>query len=74
MDVTVSCCRCHREIHGIQNEHGTGGFYAVGIGQWATMSNPGEKIVCDSCMHRDLRYIAVYGPQAMQVDSTPDPV
>lgn len=28
---------------------------------WLEFSNPGEEYICDDCMFKDPRYVAVYG-------------
>lgn len=64
--VTVKCDRCKRLIVGWQSTTpltSTAGFYRIltpGLG-WGKFANPGEQIVCDSCMQHDPRYLAVYG-------------
>ena len=60
--VTVICDRCKRSIEGLRTGSATGGFYDIEAGGWwAGFADPGEKNVCDDCMHSDPRYVAVYG-------------
>lgn len=69
-NVTVTCDRCKQQIDGIREPAdpatgfvgATGGFYETGNPEgWGKYADPGERIVCDACMHADPRYIAVYG-------------
>lgn len=55
------CDRCHEAFEGFEDEGGTGGFYYVNKGVWASFANPFETVVCDKCMWDDPRYIAVFG-------------
>jgi hypothetical protein len=57
------CCdRCKRDLSvliALSTEDMTMGYYrAKG---WADFCNPGEQYICDCCMFKDPRYIAVYG-------------
>lgn len=66
--ITVMCSRCGTEVEGIEMQNvGTGGFYRVIRGEaWDKYGLTGETILCDDCMHRDTRYIADYGQQALE--------
>jgi hypothetical protein len=75
--VTVVCDRCKATVEGLRTMRFTGGFYEVqadlrtlDITSWSRYANPGEKIVCDACMHADPRYIAVYGTYATEATPT----
>ena len=60
----IICDRCKEEIKGAKPpESGsmTAGYY---LG-WTEFMDPGENIICDSCMWKDPRYIAVYGVHPM---------
>lgn len=58
----IVCDRCRMVVkHAFKDCDGTtGGYYEV-KGQWKKFGNPGERFLCDACMHRDTRYQAVYG-------------
>jgi hypothetical protein len=56
------CDRCKEKVkHASRTLHGSVGYYEVDAGWWHRFSNEGEKYVCDECMFKDERYIAVYG-------------
>lgn len=59
----IICDRCHQVVKDAMKECSgtTAGYYEVERGAWRKFSNPGEKYLCDACMFRDDRYIAVYG-------------
>jgi hypothetical protein len=59
----IVCDRCGAIIEdGFRDESGmTAGFYDVTGTAFKGFANPGEKDVCDNCMHKDPRYIAEYG-------------
>lgn len=60
--VDVICSRCRKVVHGVRSEGFTGGFYDVGRGgTWRAFARPGEKRLCDSCMHGSAEYQIVYG-------------
>jgi hypothetical protein len=61
------CSRCRMPIKDFapaDPETGvTHGYYDVREGRgWEEFSKPGEKFVCDDCMHRHPIYFARYGP------------
>ena len=61
--VYTTCDRCKKEVEGELSEEFTAGFYLIqedGHG-WGTFTNPGECVICDSCMLADARYIKAYG-------------
>lgn len=60
---TVWCDRCQKMVPGYVGGPMSAGVYVVEgeNNQWAKYANPGERIVCDQCMWKDPRYIAVYG-------------
>lgn len=60
MIVFGQCDRCQRGFKGSATEFFTAGFY-LSSPYWEEFCNPGERIVCEPCMHSDYRYIAVYG-------------
>lgn len=55
------CDRCKQPFEGEEYQGVTCGFYDVHAKPWSDFANKGEQIVCDSCMHTDPRYVAVYG-------------
>ncbi len=69
MNINITCDRCNSIVEGTIDDipvsgekvKCTGGFYDVTEGYWNKFANEGEKRVCDSCMHSDLRYIKNYG-------------
>ncbi len=59
--ITIICDRCKKEIQGyIEEGVATSKFYDVSPGAWDEFAYPGEKYVCDECMHRDPRYHKAY--------------
>lgn len=62
MDVTISCDRCGKLVHGTIDEQTgtTGGFYDVSKGTWFEFARWEEERVCDSCMHSDPKYFRRY--------------
>lgn len=68
-DITVICDRCGKTIEGIYipadngkgTTGGTGGYYDTSSQLWGQYANPNENIICDECMWKEPRYIAVYG-------------
>ena len=56
IEVTVTCERCLKSINGFETEFGTGGFYRVDKLAWMKYQRNCEKIICDSCMHKDSNY------------------
>lgn len=61
---SVTCCRCKLPVKDAFKDFLTGttaGYYEVHDGYWNAFANPGEKFICDECMFKDERYIAVYG-------------
>jgi hypothetical protein len=65
-EVTVICDRCGRRVRGLRflDPPGTSGFYDTGAGSgWARFADPGENLLCDSCMWLDPRYASQYGRQ-----------
>ncbi|MDB4871972.1 MAG: hypothetical protein JWL97_2976 [Gemmatimonadales bacterium] len=66
-DVTERCSRCKKPIKDFapaDRETGvTMGYYDVrGDSDWAIFAKPGERFICDDCMHRHPLYAARYGP------------
>ena len=61
--IHIVCDRCKQEVKDAMKscDGTTAGYYEVGKGQWWKFANAGEKYVCDACMFKDSRYIAVYG-------------
>jgi len=63
-EVTITCDRCGRLVHGIEDETSlgkyTGGFYDVSEGQWAEFARWEEEKVCDDCMHACPKYRKIY--------------
>lgn len=61
-NVDVICSRCRKVVQGVRDTSFTGGFYDVGRGgTWRAFARPGEKRLCDSCMHGSPEYQIVYG-------------
>lgn len=60
----LKCDRCNQLIDGNVEEipsanipcRCTEGYYDVSEGYWKTFARNNEKIICDNCMHSDLRY------------------
>lgn len=65
--VTISCDRCGRTVHGIACNDGTSGFYKRGPA-WKRFMVAGEHIVCDDCMQHDLDYQREYPPAVPPVE------
>ncbi len=60
----AECSRCKAdlsELWKVSTKDMTVGYYEVREGPWAKFANPGERYLCDACMWKDPRYIAVYG-------------
>ncbi len=53
------CDRCHNPFEGFETVGMTAGYYRADA--WPKFANPGEVMICDSCMWHDQRYIAIYG-------------
>lgn len=67
------CDRCKKPQPGaFVGQKVSGGIYDVTGGTWKAYANPGERLVCDTCMHADPRYCAVYGPFAPTTPETTD--
>lgn len=61
-NVTIICDRCKQSVEGYEGQEATGGFYGMGgPGPWAKYARPGERRICDACMHADEGYIRDYG-------------
>ncbi len=59
------CSRCNKLVDedGSDEPRGmTAGYYYVRF-SWSEFANPGEVFICDECMWKDPRYIALYGVQ-----------
>lgn len=60
--VEIECDRCHQKVMGQIDDTSSAGVYVVEEGWcWSKFARPGERIVCDSCMWADPRYIKIYG-------------
>ncbi len=60
--VEIVCSRCRKTVQGMRAPGMTGGFYDLsGNGGWAMFARPGEKRLCDACMHGSPEYQLVYG-------------
>jgi len=60
----IICDRCHGVKHDASidtNDAVSYGCYDVSVGYWSQFSHESEKVVCDECMWKDPRYVAVYG-------------
>ena len=60
----AECSRCKADLTTLMKASlpdMTVGYYVVKSGDWAKFANEGERYLCDACMWKDLRYIAVYG-------------
>jgi hypothetical protein len=58
----VVCSRCQKQIEKSNDDSEfTAGYYNTSEGFWARFAEKYEKIVCDSCMWKDERYIKIYG-------------
>lgn len=67
-NVTVTCDRCGKVVHGIIDEFYldktikvTGGFYDVTDEYWSQFARWEEERICDDCMFADPKYKAIYG-------------
>lgn len=64
------CSRCYKDLTdliALSDEGMTIGYYrAKG---WAEFCNPGEENICDDCMFKDPRYIAIYGERGTNAGS-----
>lgn len=64
------CSRCYKDLTGLialSDEGMTMGYYrAKG---WVEFCNPGEVNICDECMFKDPRYIAIYGVRGTNAGS-----
>ena len=56
----IVCDRCQKQIEKSEGPV-TAGYYDTSKGFWSQFANENEKIVCDTCMWKDERYIKVYG-------------
>lgn len=60
--MTITCNRCGQEVNGSKSENFTAGYYEVWEGScWHKYAQLGEKVICDSCMWKDAKYIEDYG-------------
>jgi hypothetical protein len=60
--VKMKCDRCQNEVEVFSEDGFSIGYYETGLGSnWKRFANAGEQLVCDKCMWKDERYIAVYG-------------
>lgn len=57
----LKCDRCKTMVEVDVYEGVTCGFYDTTGEPWSEFANKDEAVVCDSCMWKDPRYIAVYG-------------
>lgn len=63
--VTVQCDRCEDWVEGVESIFMTGGYYNTGPNSyWNRFANENELVVCDPCMHKEPRYLEVYGGTA----------
>lgn len=61
-EVVFDCDRCGSEVHGMEWEHFTGGYYYVGPGSgWQDFAQDGEERICDDCMWSNAEYKEIYG-------------
>ena len=62
---SVVCSRCQKGVEGSHPEDSssgcTAGYYDCRSGPWAEFSGVSEDFLCDACMFKDPKYIAVYG-------------
>ena len=61
--VTVLCDRCIEVVYGLEFIDATSGFYRSSHtgGPWDKYMEPNETVLCDNCMHHDIRYESDYG-------------
>lgn len=73
--MSITCDRCGKVVEGIidRTEHGTvtGGFYDVTDNYWKQFSRWEEEKICDTCMHSDPEYVAIYGDGASKAQPLP---
>lgn len=64
-EVTITCNRCGKVVHGVCSETPqgkmTGGYYDVSEGYWAQFARWEETEICDDCMFADPKYAKLYG-------------
>ena len=63
----LRCDRCHQKFQGFMIEEFTAGCYLRQGKQyngqtWGEWMVEQENVICDTCMHRDIRYVSRYGP------------
>lgn len=59
----IHCDRCHEFKEGCVDQKVTNGCYDVTEGFWSNFARPGERLICDDCMHSDPVYIDAMGPK-----------
>lgn len=62
-EVTITCDRCGKVVHGGISEDFTAGFYNVSEGYWSQYARWEEERICDDCMFKDPKYKKIYNPQ-----------
>jgi hypothetical protein len=60
----ITCSRCDAQIEESGFPDMTAGYYDCRTGYWHKFALPGETFLCDACMFKDEKYIAVYGHKA----------
>lgn len=60
MEITITCDRCGKVVHGLQEETWTSGFYDVTKGAWNEFARWEEERICDACMFSDPKYKKMY--------------
>jgi hypothetical protein len=64
--ISIVCDRCKKIVKGINTSIATSGYYSTGSNSmWAKFASPDENAVCEECMWKDERYIAVYGKMGL---------
>ena len=62
---SVVCSRCRKGIEGSHSDDSssgfTAGYYDCRSGSWAEFSGVDEDFLCDTCMFKDPKFIAIYG-------------
>ncbi len=63
-EVTITCDRCGRVVHGLEDKTSLGtftaGFYDVTAGYWSAFARWEEEKVCDDCMQSCPKYKKLY--------------
>lgn len=71
---TAACSRCQTALPSYEQDAPcTAGYYVVTDGYWSRFANPGELLLCDTCMWSDPLYRAERGAAALPTAEDPKP-